>query len=408
MKGVIDLGNSSFKSIIEGTEYLKVPNIVSYLKPDYRIENQYSKSKVIGKNRLDLTITTKQGTKEEKETSILLGTMAEQKDANVETRKPSLKSKDDQLLALAMGDLAFSAINYLVKRKKKISRKMTIRMAVSTGLPYDEWKDEKNNIRFEEKFKGNHLVRFNSPYFKNEIGIEEVTLVIDKVISNAEGLSTLNCIMYDENRDIAKKEPYELVDKIITSFNIGAGTSEGVTVRFVRTSEEDEELEVEAQIVDELSKGFPIGIGTIMDEAIPEIQSAFNTDKLTRRDIEKAFQNKVKPCCLVGTDNDISDIFNKYAKSFAYKISREWIGLYNKFNVKLKVIKIYINGGGSYFPTLVDYIKDNFEEDGLKREIIEVVTKPDPVFSDAIGYHTELIDYLTEMDEMDEIAVEQD
>ena len=52
--------------------------------------------------------------------------------------------------------------------------------------------------------------------------------------------------------------------------------------------------------------------------------------------------------------------------------------------------KIYIAGGGSLNEVVVDSLIDELVNRGIPKDIVEVVTSPDPVYVNAVGYYLSL------------------
>lgn len=401
----IDAGNSGIKVVLNEKFYLSFPNINVYedKQVNYKFGKFKTTSKSFGKNLLDVTVTP-HFNKGGEASHFLYGQMAEGVPSRKENRGDTDKSTDQRLLSNMIVSLAYTVINYQLQHKKagdKFSKEMTIRADVSTGLPYTEWNQGKDDV-FRDRLVGNHRITFHNPFF-NELGIENVELIIERAMINVEGDGALDAIAKYSNDPIHFMEPAALLDKVMVIVDIGAFTTEIIGAQFKQDNEdEDEELEV-ALIPDEnYSIGIARGIGHAMLDVIENVHSNCSEleDRLVRRDIEKAFTTAggfregkygwVAGKEVSGQPLNVADYMEKTAVSLGEEIATRFYSFYDRSGVKNNIARIYLCGGGSKFGSLVDKFKGVLKDHGYKTENLITLSDPDPVYANALGYYLKL------------------
>src|SRR5690554_3727078 len=152
-------------------------------------------------------------------------------------------------------------------------------------------------MMFKEKLEGNHLIKFNNPFFKGNLGVEEVELVISNAAVFIEGEATLNLV----KGDFEEYDPNELDGTNIMNVDFGAYTGEIIGQGFKKVYGEDYDeftgkgsFDIIAETKATLSSGIAKGIGNFMENAIEEINKTIpevmeSHVRLTRRDIELAY-----------------------------------------------------------------------------------------------------------------------
>ena len=406
----VDGGNSSIKVLVEGTKKISVPTVMADPSSvDYNIgsmdDDAKRNKKNPGINKLDVSIIThhdKGGAADR----FLLGKMAEPFKAR--NRANTDKAKDTDLTKCMLSAVAYALYSYKLENGEEIGNRMTVRVNLATGLPYHEWKNENARNEYDKKLTGNHLIKFNHPYFKDL----EIELVVERTLVLIEGEAILNLIIADEDNIFTKMDKNELVDSIAVCVDLGAYTSEIVAKQFYAIYDEDDEFseaedfEIGIRTMPNLTKGIPYGVGHAMERAIVDIQRHENVDNLIRRDIERAFgiqgRKNGKAGHLVGTGIYIGNYFKPHAQAFAKEIGREIYGLYNTENVKNRIKKIFIAGGGSRIGTVVDELKNVLINDGYDSTTIVTVTNPDPVYANCYGYYVKLSEMIRMLEELGE------
>ena len=411
----IDPGNSSIKTVVEGTQFLQYPTIYFDVasKVDYRLNPSLSSSKSNGRNLLDVSVITNSGKENKSQKDIAFGLFVEKFPGKGRNRDFTEKSTDDLLLRQIITTTAFSIINYKLEKKEKLSKETTIHVTLSAGLPYKEYAEgngtETRDMIFKRNLEGSHRVVFNNPYFLKEFGLESVELIIDEAIVFVEGNAALEAITRSNSTELDTMEPSALLNKAFVLVDIGAGTTEFITFLFQQVSEEDEELEVEPVIQPHLCKGYPRGIGHIQDASIINIKANHPElkDDIVRRDIERAYttpggKRNGEYGWLAGKDINVNPEVLPLASSFGEELGRTFYGFYNESGIKTNIMKIFLCGGGSRFDNLADNFKDVLGNNDFNKELISSVSNPDPVFANAFGYYLFLIDIMNSRAEADE------
>lgn len=386
----VDGGNSGLKVMVEGTHKTSIPNVMANPSGiDYTLGNNSTEG--VGIDKLDVTVCMNfdKGSKDDR---FLLGRFAEPFQAR--NRANTDKSKDIDLAKSMVTALAYAILKYREKAGEISSQRSTFTVNLATGLPYHEWKNEQTRAEFANKLTGNHLIKFNHPFF-NELEIE---LIVQDTYVFIEGEAGVHLKLCEEGNEFVKMEDNELIETVVVGLDIGGGTTEIIGEQFYwHVLDENEDTgDVRFRTMPNLTKGIPFGVGNMVyDQTISDIEKAEKVDKLIRRDIEKAFTKQGikngKPGHLVGTSIDITKYFIPHAQSFAKMVGQEFYSLYNNTNTKNKVKKIYLYGGGSLIDALVNEFKAVLVNDGFDPKIIVTMRIPDPVFANCFGYYLKLL-----------------
>lgn len=396
-----DGGNSTIKTLVEGEQYLSIPNVVaSREKLDYKMSPNLKESKT-GVNRLDVSVSRKFGEENSNESSYLLGALAEQFKGLATPRQAGDKCNDSQLCSNMLASVAYSILKYKIVKGKELNENENVKVRLSTGLPFSEWENEGKQELFKNNLHGKHKIKFNNPFFVDMLGVETITLDVKDVIVNIEGESSLTPVLRLKFKDMDLRS---LDGKIISVIDIGAGTTEVVTKEFqIEYDEEDDEFNVDlsqanvtAGTVGHLSKGLAVGISDIYDNVIKDVKKNSDLDTISRRDIEIALGKRGvrdgQAGWLLGKDINIMESFERHATALGADLARTTYEIYKKGNVRLNIYKIFVTGGGSHIKALVDSFKSTMAEQGIKIELIESLDEPNPVYSNVIGYYLKLKD----------------
>lgn len=390
-----DGGNSSIKILVNGTQYLQIPNVTANRNSvNYILD---PKSYKTGKRMLDVSVTNNLGNKDlEERDEFILGEQAEEYRDGVNNRPNTDKSTDKSLMRSMLAAVAFSVLKYKADKNEKLDKKMEISVVLSTGLPYAEFESMKNRDEYKNKLKGKHIVEFNNPSLIQMYGVESITLNVKDVILCVEGEGTFYPINTFYLKDV---DLFDLEGKYMMVVDIGNLTTELVTKRFVldyRTAEAEEEEDLsQADIITStegyLSKGIPKGVRTVHENVINGMDDKLRTSFIPR-DIEFAMLRKNKPGTIKGTDIDISKDFDKHSKMLGTEIGKIVYDVANNGNINKSLYKIYLTGGGSMIEPLVDSFKNVMREQGYKIDDIVPMKEFNPVYSNLVGYYMKLND----------------
>lgn len=415
----LDAGNSGLKGIpeLDFNSMLNIPNVnSSNAKVNYELQSNLTKSKRKGIDRLDIEITPHYKKKNAKSRSFILGDMANNFTDTRENRQIGDKAKDNQLYENIYVAIAYMLLRHKINKEEKLSKHMMIKTDLATGLPFHEWEIEKNREMFKDNLQGNHLIKFNNPYFTETLGVEEIELIISNVVVFIEGEATLNLV----KGDFEGYKPKELDGLNIMNVDFGAYTGEiigqGFTIEYGEDYDEFTGKGVSELVTEtkaNLSKGIAKGIGHYMEDAIKEINETIpevmeNHTRLTRRDIELAYMAVGK-----GADGRfgylsnprnvyVGHIVEKHLADYGDYMAKIFISLVNSSNERGNIDKIYLSGGGSHFEPVINSFKEKLIAEGFKSTMLITLDQPDPVFSNALGYYVSYVHLLEELEETKE------
>ncbi|MCT4662707.1 MAG: hypothetical protein N4A40_12670 [Tissierellales bacterium] len=407
----IDGGNSTIKSKMPDGTIMAFDNIVaSASKVNYTQDENLSGS---GLSKLDITVIRNFDKLDNRNSDdyseignrFLLGKMTAQNGASRRPRTDKMKGNDPQLVDSMLGSIAYSMLYSLNKQKKNIADIKTLGINLGTGLPFHEWMIPEQREKFKEYFLGNHIVKFNHPWFENNRFPTELEIRIGLTKVFVEGESSANYILNNVENEFQNKSPEELLDTSIFFIDMGAFTTEVIGKMFLEVINEeefgydDEPLVVEHRTLPNLSDGIKKGIGHVMNDTITALKNKNpKIDKLTRKDIEEALKPKGrrggKDGYIPGTDINVLEDFRRSAKAYAKEIAESLQDIINTNEIKGKIRKIYLLGGGSMIRVVVDEVKRVLAEDDINPQIVIAISKPNPVALNVVGYYNELEDYL--------------
>lgn len=409
----VDGGNSTIKCVVNGEKIKPViPSITVKTEAiDYsEIKRNYTKDmQGQGYDKLDVTVMLHRDKGKYPAESFLLGHAAEKYRDSARTRHDIEKCTDTELASWMLTTAAYSIYQQRKNAGEKIGKHMKVEVNFATGLPYRECIDETKWEKFTNMFKGSHLIKFNHPYFN---GLQ-VEMTIQNVFVYAEGESSLDNILHNQDSEYMTLPPVELLDTIVAIIDSGGYTSEIFSIEFVEEpsdeysqSEEDLQLKVETNI--NLTLGIPKGIGHAMLNTVNDVLKyegdKLRRKKLSKREIEKALLRtyKGKPGYIFPEKIYIKDYFDKHATNYAYDLAREFQGVFEGHETRLR--KIYFTGGGSKIDTVVEKFKETLSETFFN--VDDIVCLPDPIYSNVMGYYTAMLDDLGMEIEADSAEVE--
>lgn len=211
----VDLGNDAFKIIGPSKKELIVLNLIS---PWYQ-RRVITEDTRFPLNLLEVDVTSKN----KNIGKFFVGGMAYNfnrgiiKEKTVSDRHNG-KSNDKTTLIVLLTSIALS----LLKPNSKLIKEKII---LGTMLPTEEYFKSENVDILTERLIGKHHVKFLNPIFN---GVE-VDFEIINVVTEPEGLSAINAVMYDDNGELSKEYENNYSERTILGFDIGSLTTD-VTV----------------------------------------------------------------------------------------------------------------------------------------------------------------------------------
>lgn len=377
-----DGGNSKIK-IVYDDKYTEYDNIYApNTTLDYKsIKFTDEEMDEYLRNILSIKFTWHSGAEDERVENFLFGDITNAKKSNAQERINSDKSDD---IMLVMNTIVCS-VNFIIESmdKKSIKKEMEMTLDFATGLPYHEYKVEKLREKYAKHFEGTHIIEFNDPRYpvdKVEVNIIEGTKV------ESEGLCALKTII--QMQDIINEETEEMyIDTLWSLIDIGGYTTDimgGIFKRMKRG--------ITLQTYDDLGKGISMGVSTAQDLAINKINAKYRVNNasfnINRAEINAAEkrQGKFKGMINKYNLNTFDYTTNEY-QQLAREIANRFIQLYRE-NGRLQEIKrIYIAGGGALNEILIESLINELVSRGIENEKIEVITEPNPIYLNAVGYY---------------------
>ncbi|MBO8160650.1 MAG: ParM/StbA family protein [Thermosipho sp. (in: Bacteria)] len=388
----VDGGNSTIKVVVNGDKILPAfPSIaakgesINYnmvVGKRTELQNKY------GHDKLDVTVTTHRDKTNSSERRFFFGDLAAE--YNYETRNGTKKSTDKDLLNWMLTAIAYSIFEYRKAKGEQVPKKAKAEVAVGTGLPYWEAQDNQNRLAFEESLIGNHLVKFNDPWF----GGLEMELNITDARCFMEGESALYTVLYDEKYGFQDSDPMDLIGHLITIVEMGGGSTEIVTYAFGEAPTLDiynnDNIQVTLDFRPQFTGGIKKGIGNVMTQTIADLkkyEEKLKDRDLRKRDIEKAIaRNFTILPEKIKIDKYFNENVNDYIDQTVAKINQ----LLETQKSRLK--KIYLAGGGSKVDVVVEKLKEALGSLGFDTD--KVVCLSDGVYANALGYYENLLDAL--------------
>ena len=208
----IDLGNDAFKVIGPTKKELFVQNLIS---PWYQ-RRVITEDTRFPLNLLEVDIKSKN----KNIGKFFVGGMAYNfnrgiiKEKTVADRHNG-KSNDNNTLIVLLTSVALS----LLKPNSKLIKEKII---LGTMLPTEEYFKSENVDNLIERLIGSHHVKFLNPIFN---GVE-VNFEILSVVTQPEGLSAINAVMYDDNGELTEEYENNYSERTILGFDIGSLTTD--------------------------------------------------------------------------------------------------------------------------------------------------------------------------------------
>ncbi|MEG0296745.1 MAG: hypothetical protein RR620_08495 [Clostridium sp.] len=387
-----DGGNSSTKVIVGGSQATIIENYrATRTMVDYRgTESEYAESQNGGINCLHLKVTL--DGKDERE--FLFGDMAKNWDSSRDFDGIANKHNNNVIIENSIASVAACFAQNVILLEKEKSENIRLNVALSVGLPVLEYGNEDSRDEFTKRLKGVHLVEFLSPYFHKN-GIRKITVNVERIELFREGEAALNSLArFSEHPIITDEIKYEYDGKIVSGIDLGKGSTDGITATFkVLTDSEGNEYQ---KLHIEKEKCLALrGVSRDYKEVMLALQPKDTENELTMISIEQAL--KRKPEALRGKikelgNEDMLPEFRSVVKFHTDEIAESYKGTVKNHK---NILIIYISGGASEIPELVESLKASFIKaynlTGIHAEnfIKKIVTcsNPSPIIANVEGYY---------------------
>ncbi|MCM3413216.1 ParM/StbA family protein [Metabacillus litoralis] len=261
----IDIGNDALKGYFGSLDQqLYIPNIIAKAEDRSIIDME--------KNPLDaLHVEVNSSILKEKTRKIAVGKLASKFPNNDELKPNQDKSESDQPILLLLTALAFDAVQNIKQDEDNIIHATYL---LSTGLPLDETKREKNK-EFRKKLKsGQHSVTFlKTPEFEGKT----VRIQFEQVLVNTEGFAAYMDLTTDNDGSVKNEE---IFGKTILINDIGGLSTDSAIIT------------KDTQVDNINSVGIKKGVSTYLDSIIRKVRSEHQYTINTRRDLVEIITNE--------------------------------------------------------------------------------------------------------------------
>lgn len=330
----LDGGNNTVILSMEGmsgTKAVIVPTVYANYKESYKAL-QETKKELIDNLDVEITLNTTNLEKKEYLGRFIVGNLAVSLEKENATIRENGKNKtgDIGLMICMLTTLAYG----VVKTQNKEYGKVSSKVALVTGLPYLQYREDKK--AFREQFNGTHTVKFCGDY---DITVE---LHIIETSVQCEGAGALNKAIFNDKGTYKYPED-DLIDRYIMGFDVGEFTSELITMTFI---EKDNMVLPEYQ--SNLCTGIDFGIANAKQPIIDYIRETKNTI-IDRYTIDKVIKRQRRKGILdLASDNefDIITHYDKYLKDVANTTGNAVINKIHHANITGRKIKEFIIFGG--------------------------------------------------------------
>lgn len=383
-----DGGNTSIKVIYDGkfTNYDNIYAKDSSIEYDAMNFDDEDMDEFL-RDILNVRFTWHLGAKDEMVQEFLFGKLATNNKSDVDERVNADKSDDIMLNMVTI----LSGVNFMLENmdEKELKPEMELDINLSTGLPYHEYRIKTLRDKYAEHFLGSHIIENIDPRYP----VKKIKVNIKNCKVNSEGMSALYTtittkgIINEDTKD-------ELLDTVWCMIDIGGYTTDIVGGIF-REKKNGFKLET----IDRLGKGLTYGISTAQDRAIDNIKKKYTDNdqvkssfKITRKEITVA---EMKEGDLKGILNNkfktnTTEFTNPEYKKIGKNIGNDFTQLFIKNAQMDSLKKIYVAGGGSLNEVVVSTLIKELVSRGIDKDIIEVITSPNPVYVNAVSYYYEL------------------
>lgn len=382
-----DAGNNSLKIMVGEEAFFVYDNIIaSRGKVNYDMDNISSKNL---DDMLDVSVTLNVGHKDEtliRTKDFLLGNMAKRYPSLCVERVKNEKSQDYQLIMSSLVAIANSII--VDTDKSELTEILDIEIDLCTGLPFSEWAVKAKREKYKNMYLGNHQIVFNNEDYPVKI----VNINVVDVRISIEGMPALTTTLLFEGYE-EKFSPKELAEKTIAMVDIGSYTCD-FAGGIYKSSRVNNELQVTLEPAFQLSTGLMEGVGSAMDNTNADLRRVYEekfgvNEKITKKDMLDAYL--YGDMVVSGKDIKISPYFEKHCVNLGAEIALTLTNLYDTNGYKSNLKTIFLSGGGSLIPYIVDSFKRTLEDQGYDPSIVVISENIDPVYVNAIGYYVNAI-----------------
>ena len=260
----IDIGNDALKGYFGSLENrLYIPNIIAHAEDRAIIDME--------NDPLDaLHVAVNSSVLKEDNRKIVVGKIAT-KYPNSDELKPSQdKSDSDQPILLLLTALAYDAVKNIEEDEDGV---IQATYYLSTGLPLDETKSEKNKA-FRKKLKsGQHQVTFlKTP----ECEGKTVRIRFEQVLVNTEGFAAYMDLTTDNDGSVKNQE---LLGKTMLINDIGGLSTDSAIIT------------KDTQVDNINSDGIKKGVSTYLDSIIRKVRTEHQYSIKTRRELVEIITN---------------------------------------------------------------------------------------------------------------------
>lgn len=307
------------------------------------------------------------------------------------------KMQNDILLEMEIGEaasedeVAKTKANAFEEAKNRIKKELIIDINLSTGLPYNEYIIDSMANEFKNRFLGEHIIVFNSPYYP----VDKLILNIKSVEISTEGGSALRTALAYKN--IKKQYTFDdLYESAWAMADIGCYTSDIVSGIFNAINDEEETTNnLRFDNIPTLGTGLVTGVGTAYDNTIEIVEESLadtltNGETITKKDIAKAMKSKTRRGFIRGKRIDILPYVQPELRRVGETVGKEFVKLYTKAGYKRNIFKIYLAGGGALIPEVVEGFTKALKDSNYEIDVIEILSEPDPVYANAFGYYLKI------------------
>lgn len=379
-----DAGNRTLKIMIGGhwknPKFFMYDNVTAKAdEVDYEFDDNNESDL---DHMLDITINSNGASTGKR---FLLGEFAKNYRKTLKERENNKKTQDPQLHLSTLAAIANSIVERIVKEEQSAPEEVTVNVNMCTGLPYEEWRDKISRAKYESLYLGNHTITFEHKNYP----IRKVILNVKKVEVEIEGLPALKTAL-GANKFADKYEDKKyLVDGVVAMVDIGCYTSDMIGGKYAKVGQDENGIKLAIKTTANLCTGISIGVGTAAERTIKSLVEKYPylSESITNTDIFTA--NIENGGILSGNRISIEPYFTEHCYEVGKEIGEKFVALFDMNGFKEYLHHIYICGGGSKIPSIVEGFNDTLRElrYDAERFPIENLQNPNPVHANTFGYY---------------------
>ncbi|MEM4261189.1 MAG: ParM/StbA family protein [Candidatus Woesearchaeota archaeon] len=377
-----DAGNSTIKIMIGGHwkkhEFFMYDNVTAKSdEVDYTFDDN---DETELKNMLDVTITSNNAVGNR----FLFGEFAKKYRKTLSERVNNKKTQDPQLHLSTLTAIASSVVEKALNEETDLEDEIVINVKMCTGLPYEEWKNDNNRDRYKNLYLGTHIVEFENKKYP----IRKAILNINDVDVEIEGLPALKAALGANKFADQFDSKEELIGGVVAMVDIGCYTTDMIGGIYEEVGQDGDDIKLGIKNRANLCTGMSIGVGTAAERTIKDIINEYpHISDLKISDIFKANMSQKK--IIQGKRKSIEPFFSDNCYNIGKEIGTKFVGLFDTNGYKESLYHIYICGGGSQIPSIIQGFKDILSELRYDTEYIpvEILERPNPVHANTFGYY---------------------